>query len=264
MQIAEWTIWGLAAFWTFQWSWAFRRRVGEGKPCLISAATIPLLWVICLIFVPVLGYSLFHLLWLFPLCCALRILSPLFPLSLLHYPGLLYARLWCIGLQVPQDPMEQEAMELVDDLVTLLDEQYFPGLLGVGHARRGRKTRMRALDKDDVDRLRNLLSMKGTETQDWKCKLHGGNIIIYSSVAARVYKDGTLEPSTHRWAKHLRIVPEPGGPFRLEHMRQKGRWCSIDAAVGDMEAIAGFIKDNMLDFSHADAPQLKLQYHPHT
>ena len=102
MQIAEWIIWGLAACWTLQWSLAFRRRVGEGKSFLISAATIPLLWVICLIVVPVLGYSLFHLLWLFPLCCVLRILPPLFPLFLLHYPGLLYGRLCCIGLQVPE------------------------------------------------------------------------------------------------------------------------------------------------------------------
>jgi len=53
--------------------------------------------------------------------------------------------------------------------------------------------------------------------------------------------------------KHFRFVPEPGGPFRLEHMRQKGRWCPIDDAVGDLEAITEFMKTDMLDSSHVDA-----------
>ena len=142
MQIVEWTIWGLAAFWTLQWSLAFRRRVGEGKSFLISAATIPLLWVICLIVVPVLGYSLFHLLWLFPLGLVIAMLPPFVPLYVLGYRGQFYGRLCCIGLHVPQELIEQEARELVEDLFRSLDEQGGRALRGMGRVRSGRKRRM--------------------------------------------------------------------------------------------------------------------------
>ncbi len=121
---------------------------------------------------------------------------------------------------------------------------------------------MRTLDKDDVGRLRKLLVIKGTKWQDWECRLHSGNIIIYSPVPSLSCELGKLDPSKRRVEKHFRVVPEPGRPFRLEHMRRKGRWCPIDDAVGDLEAIAEFIKTDMLDSSHADATQLGLKFHP--
>ena len=266
MEIAEWTVWGFAAFWTLQWSLAFRRRVGERKAFLISATTIPLLWIMCLIVVPALGYSPFHLLWIFPLCCVLRILPPFFPLSLLGYPGLLYGRLCCIGLQVRQELMEQEARELVDDIFDLLKKQYRSGLRGATASRRGRKAWVQTLDKDDVVRLQNLLAAKGTKWRNWEYKLHSGNIIIYSPVTPWGHETSKYDHSKPRMVKHLRVVPEPDGPFQLEYMRHTGRWCPIDVCVGDLQTIADFIEDDPFGLCHPkdppDAHELRLKYHP--
>ena len=132
----------------------------------------------------------------------------------------------------------------------------------MGRVRRGRKHRIRTLDKDDLDSLRKLLVIKGTKWQDWECRLHSGNIIIYSPAPSLSYEVGKLDPSKRRVEKRFRVVPEPGGPCRLEHMRLKGRWCPIDDALGDLEAITEFIRTDTLESSHADATQLRLKFHP--
>lgn len=266
MQIAEWTIWSLAAFSTLQWSLAFRRRAGEGKSLFVAAATIPLLWVICLIVVPVFGHSLFHLLWLFPLGLVIAMLPPFFPLNLLGYLGQFYGRICCIGLHVPQELIEQEARELVEELLRSLEEQCGLGLRGMGRVHRGRKRRIRTLDKDDLDSLRKLLVIKGIKWQDWECKLHNGNIIIYSPAPPLDAKANKHGHPKRRMVKHLRVVPEAGGPFRLQHLLHKRRWCPIDGSVGDLETIADFIADDRFGPCNSqdpvDAEQLRLRYHP--
>jgi hypothetical protein len=122
---------------------------------------------------------------------------------------------------------------------------------------------MRVPTAADIDQLRSLLAAKGTTWDAWEYKLHRGNIIISSPVTPWDSATGGYDRSRRRMAKHLRIVPVPGGPFGIEYMRHTGRWFPLGAGIGDLVTLADFIADDPcgacrpLDPPDAEQPRLK-------
>jgi len=114
---------------------------------------------------------------------------------------------------------------------------------------------MRVLGKDDVVHLGELLSAKRREWSEWECKLFRGNIIVYVPITPWNSKTRRPDPSQRYMAKRWRVVPEPGGPFRLEYMRHTGQWWPVFEAVGDIERIAGFIQRDARSLGHVASTQ---------
>ncbi len=101
-----------------------------------------------------------------------------------------------------------------------------------------RRVWMRVLNKGDAAELSKLLTAKWSE---WECKARGDNIIVYVPIIPWNPKTRKPDPSMRYMDKHWRVVPEPGGPFRLEYMRHTGQWWPVFDAVGDLKKIAGHI-----------------------
>ncbi|MHC4444661.1 MAG: hypothetical protein ACYTF1_11595 [Planctomycetota bacterium] len=101
---------------------------------------------------------------------------------------------------------------------------------------------MRVLVKYDVEKLRSLLAEKRTKWNDWEFRLYRNNIIVYVPIVPKDPKTGKPDPADRYKIKHLKIVPEPGGPFRLEYMRHTDQWWPFQDAVGNIQNIANFIE----------------------
>jgi hypothetical protein len=101
---------------------------------------------------------------------------------------------------------------------------------------------MRVLGKDDAVRLGELLKARWSRWSEWECKFYRDNIIIYIPVTPWNPKTRRSDPSMRYMAKHWRVVPEPGGPFRLEYMRHTGQWWPAFEAIGNLEKIAKLIE----------------------
>ena len=107
-------------------------------------------------------------------------------------------------------------------------------------------TWMRVLGEDDLVRLKNLLTASSPKRQEWEYKLRGGNILIYVPIIPWNSETHKPDPSMRYMAKHLRIAPVPGGPFQLEYMRHTGQWSPLFDAIGDLETVVKYIKEDQL------------------
>ena len=104
-----------------------------------------------------------------------------------------------------------------------------------------RKVWMRTLSKGDAAELSKLLSARQAEWSEWECKAHGDNILVYVPITPWNSKTRKPDPSMRYMDKIWRVVPEPGGLFRLEYMRHTWQWWPVFDAVGDLKKIAGHI-----------------------
>ena len=100
---------------------------------------------------------------------------------------------------------------------------------------------MRVLSMDDAAELSKLLETTKAEWSEWECTVRGDNILVYVPITPWNPKTGKPDPSLRCTDKRWRVVPESGGPFRLEYMRHTGQWWPVFDAVGDLEKIAGHI-----------------------
>ena len=107
-------------------------------------------------------------------------------------------------------------------------------------------TWMRVLGQDDLDRLRKLLTASSPTRQEWEYKLRGGSIIIYVPIIPWNPETHKPDPSLRYMAKHLRVVPQPGGPFQLEYMRHTGQWSPMFDAIGDLETVVKNIEEDLM------------------
>ena len=105
-------------------------------------------------------------------------------------------------------------------------------------------TWMRVLVQDDLVRLKRILTASSPKRQEWEYKLRGGNIIINVPIIPWNAETHKPDPSIRYMARHLRIVPVPGGPFQLEYMRHTGQWWPVFEAVGDLETIVNHIESD--------------------
>ena len=102
---------------------------------------------------------------------------------------------------------------------------------------------MRVLSKDDASELSKLLTDSQAEWSEWECRARGANILVYVPIVPWNSKTCKPDPSRRYMDKHWRVVPEPGGPFRLEYMRHTGQWWPVFDAVGELKKIAGHIEE---------------------
>ena len=100
---------------------------------------------------------------------------------------------------------------------------------------------MRVPCKEDVARLRELLIAQDARWERCEYKLLGDRVIISLPVAACDSDSGDLGSGSRPPMKIYRIVPDVGGPFRLEFMRHTGRWWPMADASGKIEALADII-----------------------
>ena len=106
-----------------------------------------------------------------------------------------------------------------------------------------RRVWMRALSKSDTAELSKLLSARQAEWSEWECKARADNILVYVPITPWNPKTRKPDPSMRYMDKHWRVVPDPGGPFRLEYMRHTGQWWPVFDAVGNLKKIAGHIAE---------------------
>jgi hypothetical protein len=109
--------------------------------------------------------------------------------------------------------------------------------------RTARKVWMQVLRADDAAELSRLLAARRAEWSEWECKARGGNTLVYVPITPRNPKTRKPDPSMRYMERQWRVVPEPGGPFRLEYMRHTGQWWPVFDAVGDLKKIAGHIAE---------------------
>lgn len=102
---------------------------------------------------------------------------------------------------------------------------------------------MQVLGKDDAAELSKLLSARNAVWSEWECRARGDNLLVYVPITPWNTKTRNPEPSLRYMHKHWRVVPEPGGPLRLEYMRHTGQWWPVFGAVGDLKKIAAHIAE---------------------
>ena len=112
---------------------------------------------------------------------------------------------------------------------------------------------MRVLGKEDAVRLGDLLAARRSKWSEWECKALRGNIIVYTPVTPWNSETQEPDPSMRYMARRWRVVPEPGGPFRLEYMRHTEQWWPVLNAVGDLNKIAKLIEREAEVLSFVDS-----------
>lgn len=110
---------------------------------------------------------------------------------------------------------------------------------------------VRVLGKDDAAELTKLLAARQVAWSDWKCKVHGDNILVYVPITPWNPKTRKPDPSMRYMDKRWRVVPESGGPFRLEYKRHNGKWWPVFDATGDLKKIVGHITEQATAHGHA-------------
>lgn len=100
---------------------------------------------------------------------------------------------------------------------------------------------IRVLSKDDAAELSRLLTDRKSEWVEWECKLRGDNILVYVPITPWNPKTHKPDPSKRYMEKPWRVVPVPGGLFRLEYKRHTGQWWPVCDSVGELIKIAGYI-----------------------
>ena len=98
MQLAGVLLWIVGALITMFWAYGIRSYVRSGQGVSQQTVNQTMMFVLSLIIVPILGFSPFHLLWMFPVSFVLGMLSLVFPFSLLSVPGRTFGTICCIGV----------------------------------------------------------------------------------------------------------------------------------------------------------------------
>ena len=98
MEIIEFVLYGVAIFMTITWMVGIRTYTKQGTGVTIQTVNTAMLFFVSLITVPILEISSLHFLWIYPASIVIGTLSLHPPLSILSYPGRIFAALVCLGL----------------------------------------------------------------------------------------------------------------------------------------------------------------------
>lgn len=117
MEVLGWILWACGLLIGLSWSYGVRTYVRTGQGVQQATVNQTMLVLASVVAVPLLGFSPFHLLWLFPVTFIVGMLSLVFPFSLVSLFGRPFGQMCCVGLDRDEVERNTRRVERFRELV---------------------------------------------------------------------------------------------------------------------------------------------------